>query len=76
MFPHRLWKLNIIQLYLNENQEKSSLNYRITLGNIITNVSDRLVAICKASIVDYYTAKLKSSQDYYAFGMLMSGRKF
>ncbi len=46
------------------------------LGNVLSTVSDRKLGVegTTTGIVDYYTADVKSSQDYYPFGMLMPGR--
>jgi RHS repeat-associated protein len=54
-------------------------SYELTnhLGNVLATISDRKLAVPltgNPSQIDYYTAELLSSQDYYTFGMLMPGR--
>jgi len=49
------------------------------LGNVLSVVSDRLFSTETSSgsgVVDFYSADLVSSSDYYPFGMAMVGRKF
>jgi RHS repeat-associated protein len=51
------------------------------LGNVLATVSDRKIQEYGTDIntngsVDFYSADIVSSQDYYAFGQLMPGRNF
>ena len=49
------------------------------LGNVLTVVSDRKIAVSLAgtpTVVDHYNADIISSTDYYAFGAPMPGRNF
>jgi RHS repeat-associated protein len=48
------------------------------LGNVLTTVSDRKVAFDQNTdgTIDFFRADVISAQDYYAFGMIMPGRKF
>jgi RHS repeat-associated protein len=48
------------------------------LGNVLTTVSDRKVAFDQNidGTIDFFRADVVSAQDYYAFGMIMPGRKF
>ncbi|HSH67848.1 MAG TPA: RHS repeat-associated core domain-containing protein [Bacteroidia bacterium] len=46
------------------------------LGNVLSVVSDMRSAHLNGSVPDYYTAKVSSSADYYAFGSPMQGRDF
>jgi len=48
------------------------------LGNVLATINDRKIAVEDGStgVVDYYLADIQSSQDYYAFGMMMPGRSF
>jgi RHS repeat-associated protein len=47
------------------------------LGNVLTTVSDRKVAFDQNidGTIDFFRADVVSAQDYYAFGMIMPGRK-
>ena len=54
-------------------------NYELSnhLGNVLTTVSDRKKKNTVSSgILGYYKSDVKSSSDYYPFGMQMPGRKF
>jgi RHS repeat-associated protein len=56
-------------------------NFELTnhLGNVITVITDRKLAHTTtptSGIVDYFSPEIVSSNDYYAFGMPMPGRKF
>ncbi|HRO45693.1 RHS repeat-associated core domain-containing protein [Agriterribacter sp.] len=44
----------------------------------MVTISDRKIGIDEDSdtVIDYYTAEVLTSQDYYAFGMLMPGRTY
>ncbi|MFY0256020.1 RHS repeat-associated core domain-containing protein [Chitinophaga sp. 30R24] len=47
------------------------------LGNVLSTVSDKkLPYSSNGTTIDYYRPDIVSTQDYYAFGMLMPGRKF
>jgi RHS repeat-associated protein len=48
------------------------------LGNVLTTITDRKIAHDDNTdgTIDYYTADISSSQDYYPFGMQMPGRSF
>jgi hypothetical protein len=48
------------------------------LGNVLTTVSDRKVAFDQNTdgTIDFFRADIISAQDYYAFGMIMPGRRF
>jgi RHS repeat-associated protein len=48
------------------------------LGNVLTTISDKKKASASdtnSSLIDHYTADIRSAQDYYPFGMLMPGRR-
>jgi RHS repeat-associated protein len=47
------------------------------LGNVLTTVSDRKVSFDQNTdgTIDFFRADIISAQDYYAFGMIMPGRK-
>jgi RHS repeat-associated protein len=54
-------------------------SYELTnhLGNVLATISDRKLAVPltgNPGQINYYTAELLSSQDYYTFGMQMPGR--
>jgi RHS repeat-associated protein len=53
-------------------------HYELTnhLGNVLSIVSDRKIPIPNGSLIDHYEPDVISGNDYYAFGMLMSGRNF
>jgi RHS repeat-associated protein len=55
-------------LYVKENH----------LGNVLVTVSDRKLGVDNNTdgIVEYYTADVLTSQDYYSFGMVQPGRSF
>ncbi|HVG16539.1 MAG TPA: RHS repeat-associated core domain-containing protein [Chitinophagaceae bacterium] len=47
------------------------------LGNVLTTITDKKFGVASAensSLIDFYTADVRSAQDYYPFGMLMPGR--
>jgi RHS repeat-associated protein len=48
------------------------------LGNVLTTISDRRIGVAGSNpaLIDHYTAVILSSQDYYAFGWEMPGRKY
>ncbi len=54
--------------------------YELTnhLGNVMVIISDKKIGVDENSdtVIDYYTAEVLTSQDYYAFGMLMPGRTY
>lgn len=48
------------------------------LGNVLTTISDKKIAVDANTdgTIDYFSANVLSSTDYYAFGQSMPGRKF
>lgn len=44
------------------------------LGNVLSTISDHRIGVGSSITADYYTADVRSAQDYYPFGMLMPGR--
>lgn len=47
------------------------------LGNVLATVSDKKTGVSNSNnTIDYYTANVRSAQDYYPFGMQMPGRTF
>jgi hypothetical protein len=48
------------------------------LGNVLTTISDRRIGVAGSNpaLIDHYMAVILSSQDYYAFGWEMPGRKY
>ena len=82
-------RLGVLSRNINLAQTPTSLNqyarelgnkrYELTnhLGNVLTVVSDRKVAVEDGlGTISHYVADIKSAQDYYPFGMLMPGRNF
>jgi RHS repeat-associated protein len=64
--------------YVTTKRELGNKQFEFTnhLGNVLTTVSDRKVPTFSGSIVDYYTADVINTNDYYAFGQLMPGRGY
>ena len=60
----------------NINYELSKLPIAIGMGNVLAVVSDRRVPHSSSGVINYYTADIVSSSDYYPFGMPMPGRNF
>jgi len=64
------------------NEKKTLLNFGVKsnhLSNVLSTVSDRKIQhenLSDPGTILYYTADIKSSQDYYAGGMLLPGRNF
>jgi RHS repeat-associated protein len=47
------------------------------LGNVLATVSDKKIGVSvNGNILDHYEADLRSAQEYYPFGMQMSGRSW
>lgn len=47
------------------------------LGNVMATVSDKKIGVTSNNTtVDYYTADVRSQNDYYPFGMLQPGREY
>jgi RHS repeat-associated protein len=46
------------------------------LGNVLTTFTDQKKELQNANTVTGYAAIIKSSQDYYPFGMIMNGRNY
>jgi len=60
----------------NINYELSKLPIAIGMGNVLAVVSDRRVPHSSSGVINYYTADIVSSNDYYPGGSIMPGRSF
>jgi len=64
-----------------QNRLQYNINYSLNatehLGNVLATVYDVKIQNSSGGVtLDFYFADILSSQDYYAFGMLMPGRNF
>ncbi|SFN33738.1 RHS repeat-associated core domain-containing protein [Chitinophaga sp. YR627] len=74
-----LVKLNGLGTGINVNFVRGSKLLELSnhLGNVLSTISDRKVAVSSdGSNVDYYRSDVVSAQEYYAFGMQAPGRGF
>ncbi len=67
-------------IHITTNKFRGDNCYEITnhLGNVLAVISDKKIAIDDDSdgLIDYFTADILNSQDYYPFGMLTPGRSW
>ncbi|MDP1623161.1 MAG: RHS repeat-associated core domain-containing protein [Bacteroidales bacterium] len=67
----------IIPIGICDSVRSGCKQYELTnhLGNVMATVSDRKIPVSSDNaVIDFHLADIRSSQDYYAFGMLIPGR--
>jgi RHS repeat-associated protein len=65
-------------LFANLCGYRGKIRYEMSnhLGNVLTVVSDKKLAVCQNNTFQYYTAEVISATDYSPFGAPLAGRTF